>query len=126
MKSVLQMSVFLFGGMLAVWALGGCATSLMGRVPIERSLTLPTSPAEAYVHAAQTFTRFGGHLQVADPHSRLLAGTVHGAVALTVHVDATSTVVVTAALLPGKLVVGSLTEADEYLALLAQEVPHAR
>ena len=126
MKLVLQLSVVLVGGMLALGFLSGCATSLMSRGPVERSVILPASHADAYTHATQTFTRMGGQLQVVDAQNGVFAGIVHGAVALTVRVDPQSMVHVTAMLVPGKVVMGSLTEADDYLALLTQEVPHAR
>jgi len=56
-----------------------------------------------------------------DAPNRRLSGLVHGAVVLTITVDTQSLVEVTGVLVPGKLVLGSLTEADDYVALLTQE-----
>lgn len=111
------------GGVVLCMMLAGCATSLMGQAPVQRTAVLPVSPAIAYSQAAQTFARMGGQVHVADPQSRMLSGVVHGAVVLNVTVDSQSKIDVTGTLVPGKMVLGSLTEVDEYMALLREAKP---
>lgn len=94
----------------------------MSRAPVERSTVLALPPATAYTRAVQTFARMGGQVQVADAQSRVVSGLVHGAVVLTITVDAQSTVTVTGTLVPGKVVMGTFDEVDTYMALLHQEV----
>lgn len=106
---------------IVAYLLAGCATSLMSRAPVTRSAALAMPPAAAFQRATGTFTRMGGQVQMYDAPNRRLSGLVHGAVVLTVTVDAQSIVEVTGTLVPGKIVVGAVTETDDYLALLTQE-----
>ena len=106
--------------------LNGCATSLMSRAPLTRTMPLGGTPQEAYSQAAQAAARMGVQVQAADAQTRMLAGIVHGAVQLNVMVDAQSTVHVTCQLLPGKLVIGEMSECEDYIALLRKAVADAR
>jgi hypothetical protein len=110
---------------LGVALLTGCATTLMSPVPITRTATFATPADATYQHAVQAFAKMGGQVQTLDARQRLISGVVHRAVTLNVLVDAHSTVQVTGHLLPGKLVVGTMTEPQDYLNLLTQELAHA-
>jgi hypothetical protein len=101
-----------------LWFMAGCATSLMAHAPITRSTVLAAPPAEAFQRASLVFTHMGGQVQMYDAPQRRLSGLVHGAVLMTIAVDAQSKVDATGVLVPGKVVLGSLTEVDEYLAML--------
>jgi hypothetical protein len=94
----------------------------MSQHPQTRTFPFPGPPQEAYAFALQAFVKMGGQPQALDAQTRLIAGTVHGAVYLTVTIDPQSVIQVTGHLVPGKMVMGSLTEVDDYLALLQQEV----
>jgi hypothetical protein len=93
----------------------------MAQAPVSRSTVLALPPATAFQRATGTLTRMGGHVQLYDAANRRVTGLVHGAVLLTVTVDSQSTVEVTGVLLPGKVVLGSMSEVDDYLLLLAKE-----
>jgi len=101
--------------------LTGCMSSLMSQAPVTQQVARPGSPQAVYQQAVVAYTKMGGQVQYADAQARVIAGVVHQAVQLNVRVDDDSIVYVTGHLLPGKLVVGSVTEIQDYVALLQQE-----
>ena len=114
-------------GVLAVLCLllvilaNGCATSLMAREPVQRSLVVPLDASHAYQYAAQTLAQFGASQIQGNESVGMLSSTVKGAIALNVVVRAEgqqSRIGVTGQFLPGKVVLGSLDEVDAYIALL--------
>jgi hypothetical protein len=101
--------------------LTGCMTSLMPQTPQTRIVELQASPDEAYRRAAVAMNTMGAEQLQANNQLRLLSGKVHGAVLLNVSVLPTTegaAVHVRGSLLPGKLVIGSVDEVDQYVALL--------
>lgn len=106
---------------LSFGLLVGCATSLMSQAPVTRTVALTGTPQETYTQVARAYNTMGGQVQMADARARVISGIVHNAVQLNVHVDDDSRVHVTGHLVPGKLVVGSMTEVDDYIVLLTKE-----
>ena len=106
--------------------LTSCATSLMSHAPITRQVLLTSPPDAAYQQAAHALSTMGAHITSQDATTRTLSSELHGAVILNVSVDATSIVSVTGTLKPGKVVLGTMTEVDDYAALLTQDARHGR
>jgi hypothetical protein len=107
----------------------GCAGSFAGRAPETRTLVLPHGQEFAYQRAAQVLTQMGAQMTAMDG-PRALQGLVHGVVILSIQLQQQpggTLVVVTGSIPPGKLVVGSFTEVDDFCArLVALETAHAR
>jgi multidrug efflux pump subunit AcrA (membrane-fusion protein) len=94
---------------------------MMPREPISKTRVLQESPDAAYQRAARVLAQMGGELTFANPQSRMLSAKLKGVVVLTVQVQPTeggASVEATGTLVPGKVVLGSLTEVDDYLARL--------
>jgi hypothetical protein len=108
--------------------LSGCAGSFAGRAPETRTLILQTSQAQAYTRSSQVLMQMGAEMTLLDGR-QTLQGVVHGAVVLRVQVAeyANGTVVtVIGTIPPGKLVLGTVTELDQFCTrLLALETTHA-
>jgi hypothetical protein len=121
------LSVLILGSLLTLF-LSGCAGSVTGRAPETRTLTLPTSPAQAYTRATQVLTQMGAEMTFMDGR-QTLQGLVHGAVVLRVQLDehgAGTLVTVTGTIRPGKLILGTMTEVDQFCArITALEAAHA-
>jgi hypothetical protein len=110
--------------------LTGCAGSFAGRAPETRTLTLPVAPPQAYQRTVATFVAMGAQLPPLHAVGQPLQAMVHGAVLLSVELEGQGTgtrVTVTASIPPGKLVIGTMTELDQFCArLTAQETAYGR
>ena len=107
--------------MCLVLALTGCVTSLMSQTPITREVQLVGTPQAVFAHTTTTLKAMGGEVRVHDTQGRVLVGVLHGAVSITAQVDEASIVHVSGSLLPNKLVIGQLTEVDDFAVRLAQK-----
>lgn len=120
---------FLIFCTLLTLLVNGCAGSFAGRAPETRTLTVPYGQAQAYTKSSQVLRQMGAEMTAMDGR-QALQGMVHGAVLLSVQLQeqGTSTLVtVTASIPPGKLVLGTVDELDQFCArLLALETAHAR
>lgn len=116
-------------GSLLTLILSGCAGSFAGRAPETRTLTVPYSQAQAYTRSSQVLRQMGAEMTAMDGR-QALQGLVHGAVLLSVQLQeqGTSTLVtVTGTIPPGKLVLGTVTEVQDFCTRLqALETVHAR
>jgi hypothetical protein len=106
------------------WLFTSCSSTLLSPQVHTHTLALQGTPQACYVQATHAFAQMGGTVQASDPATRTLSGVMHGVVQLTVVVDPQSTVHVRSHLLPGKLVIGTMDEGAQYLALLHQKAGH--
>jgi hypothetical protein len=109
--------------LLVLAMLTGCAGSLTGHAPETRTLTLPGTPAHLALRVAETFAAMGGQMTAAmegrdsTQGTRVLSGVVHGGVVVTVLLQPEgegTRVTVTASIPPGKVVFGTLDEAEQF------------
>lgn len=113
---------------LFLLALSGCTSLMQGsRTPAITEFGVALTPEAAYQRASKTATSMGAIIVYAEPPRQLQAH-IHDAVLLTVTITPEPTgarLYVAARLLPNKIVLGSLTEHEDFR--LAYGVPsHAQ
>lgn len=107
---------------LTVVSLSTGCTSLMpgAQQPEVRTLTVPDPQGLVYRKALSTAVAMGTTITQANEAAGLIQGTLHNAALLTIEItpgpsQSGSTLTVSARLLPNKIAVGSLTEAEDFL-----------
>jgi len=103
-------------GSLLTLLLSSCAGSFAGRAPETRTLTVPYSQAQAYTRSSQVLRQMGAEMTAMDGR-QALQGLVHGAVLLSVQLQEqgmSTLVTVTASIPPGKLILGTVDELDQF------------
>jgi hypothetical protein len=107
--------------LVAAWNGSGC-TAVMpaARTPETRIIAAKENPIAAYRKSLSVAIKMGTAITQADAERLFWQGQLHNAVVLTGEVRAAgelSQVKITATLLPNKLVFGSFTEPDDFVAL---------
>jgi hypothetical protein len=110
------------GLMLLSGLLMSC-TALRSQTPVTADAPFAEAPDACYQRATRAWARLGGTLTQANAQVRILSGTVHNAVALTVVVTPTPTgctIAATGTLLPDKFALGKFDEVQRYMTLLQE------
>ena len=105
-------------GLSAMMFLIGCSSIVVNPETRSTKFTVDMPFSAAYSRAVQTYAALGGSITSQDSQAGVIAATVHNALHMTAtlnRVSETKTEVsVWGTTIPGKVVVGTFTEVDDY------------